>query len=161
MFGCHTLQCVNESTLIFINIIHLHSLLADVNCTTGDLRLVGGSNPLEGRVEICYYNQWGTVCDDSWSTFDARVVCRQLGYSPTSNTPIKLTDQNSQYVSAAATAFGSARFGAGSGPIVMDDVICTTTESRLIDCRANFNHNCVHSEDASVRCTLSTTGITK
>ena len=57
-----------------------------------------------------------------------------------------------------ATAFSSARFGAGSGPIVMDDVLCTSSESRLIDCPATFNHNCVHSEDASVRCTLSTTG---
>ena len=58
----------------------------------------------------------------------------------------------------AATAISFARFGAGSGPIVMDDVRCTSTESRLIDCPATFNHNCVHSEDASVRCTLSTTG---
>ena len=39
---------------------------------------------MEGRVEICYYNQWGTICDHSWSPFDARVVCGQLGYSSTS-----------------------------------------------------------------------------
>ena len=54
-------------------------------CARGDLRLVGGSSPLEGRLEVCYYNQWGTVCDDDWGTMDARVACRQLGYSGESN----------------------------------------------------------------------------
>ena len=42
------------------------------------VRLVGGEDDKEGRVEICYNNVWGSVCDDSWSTNDARVVCRQL-----------------------------------------------------------------------------------
>ena len=44
------------------------------------IRLVGGINETEGRVEICLGGQWGTVCDDQWGDVEARVVCRQLGY---------------------------------------------------------------------------------
>ena len=50
-------------------------------CNYGDVQLVGGSGPWEGRVEICVNNSWGTVCDDDWSNIDAIVVCAQLGYS--------------------------------------------------------------------------------
>ena len=54
-----------------------------VPCQDGDIRLRGGRNSTEGRVEICFNNQWGTVCDDFWSNNDGNVVCRQLGFSPT------------------------------------------------------------------------------
>ena len=53
--------------------------LISVLCRDGDIQLRGGQNSTEGRVEICFNNQWGTVCDDSWDARDAIVVCTQLG----------------------------------------------------------------------------------
>ena len=51
-------------------------------CTTGAVRLAAG-NSTEGRVELCYGNQWGTVCDYLWDLNEANMVCKQLGYSGT------------------------------------------------------------------------------
>ena len=89
----------------------------------------------EGRVEVCFNNTWGTVCDDFWGTADAQVVCRQLGYSTENSIP-----------------FTNAYFGQGTGPIHLDDVSCVGTESSLFNCIYVRNHNCDHSDDAGIRC---------
>lgn len=47
-------------------------------CQNGALRLVGGSVPYEGNVEVCFNGQWGTICHDRWDIFDAQTVCKIL-----------------------------------------------------------------------------------
>ena len=61
-----------------------------IACTDGDLRLSGGRNGTEGRVEMCSRSKWGTICGDLWDDIDAQVVCNQLGFSETGLLPYKV-----------------------------------------------------------------------
>ena len=99
----------------------------------GTVRLVGGSTPAEGRVEVYHLGIWGTVCSDGWDLLDARVVCLQLGYT---------------------TAIQTTVPGGGTGQIWYDDVACLGSETSLVDCRSNglATHNCFHFLDAGVVC---------
>jgi len=105
----------------------------------GAVRLVGCTS-VACRLEVQYQQQWGTVCDDSFSDADAAVACRSLGL-PT------------------AGAVQRQSFGGGSGPIWMDEVNCTGSELDITQCPRAVrpglpwgSHNCDHSQDVGVCC---------
>ena len=88
-------------------------------------------------MEVNYNGEWGTVCDDEWDATDAGVACRQLGFG------------------SSGSSYSHALFGQGSGPIWLDSVTCTGSESMLFNCvhlGINVTRSCSHSEDAGVRC---------
>ena len=116
------------------------TIISDLFFTKGQLRLVGGHSHTEGRLEIFLHGRWGTVCDDSWGMPDARVACRQLGFPGVTSALV--------------------RFRGGTGPILMDNVACRGTESRLASCRhaGVGRHNCRHHEDVGLVCAFSSGG---
>uniref|UniRef100_A0A4W4GEE7 SRCR domain-containing protein n=1 Tax=Electrophorus electricus TaxID=8005 RepID=A0A4W4GEE7_ELEEL len=97
------------------------------------VRLVNSSRPCTGRVEILHQGQWGTVCDDDWDMRDAAVVCRELGCGE------------------AVDVMGKAHFGPGSGPIWMNKVACSGSESTLKNC-GSIKHDCSHDSDVGLVC---------
>ena len=73
------------------------------------------------------------MCDDSWDTADAQVVCRQLGYPTNNSVPLKFGKQ-------------------GTRPVLLDDVKCTGDEPFFLRCKYSSGDNCSNYEESGVRC---------
>ncbi|KAL8621028.1 hypothetical protein ACOMHN_043518 [Nucella lapillus] len=56
----------------------------------GDVRLIRGRAHSAGTVLLYHKGRWGTVCDDKWNVTDSDVVCRQMGFSGSLRTPLKM-----------------------------------------------------------------------
>lgn len=73
--------------MVFSTALCIFSLLALVQAQSESqqpkiqLRLAGDKHKhYEGRLEVFYNNEWGTVCDDDFSIEAAHVACRELGF---------------------------------------------------------------------------------
>ena len=95
---------------------------------------VGSSSPA-GLLEIYINGEWGTICNDGFGDEEARVVCKQLGYTGGERAP-------------------QGTYGEGRGPIWLDDIDCSSDAETLSDCTHNGigEHNCGHDEDVGVEC---------
>ncbi|KAI8487041.1 hypothetical protein Bbelb_353010, partial [Branchiostoma belcheri] len=120
--------------------------LADIPVHQPQVRLMGGRFPWEGRVEVFYNGEWGTVCGRSyWSSQDANVVCRELGYGRSF-----ISNTNS--------------FGQGSGPVWIGRYNsrpdCTGNEMSIFNCLrgppGNVYWGCTHYYDVGIRCNINT-----
>ena len=121
----HILTHIQNVQYCFERILSCYHL---AECTNGEVRLVGGMVPSEGRVEVCLKGVWGTISDDGFTTHESAVVCKQLGYYP--NCKLALCCSYTTIftlfaVNADAYTLTNAFFGQGSGVIQMDSVECT------------------------------------
>ena len=98
------------------------------------VRLVGGNSHKEGRLEVYYNGRWGTVCNTGWDDNNANVVCAQLGYQLSKT---------------------SEEFKAGTGLILLDNVLCSKNDTTLANCGhygVGITVDCDHSKDIGIKC---------
>lgn len=131
-------------------------------CSDGAVRLVNGKNSLEGLLEVCFNNIWGTVCDNSFDSDDAQVICNQLSVpfeGECSCTHVNDCDRLMDVVKihtyvGAVVLNSTASFGSGVGPVFVESLRCDGSETSILDCsEVNLRRQfCTHDRDVSVRC---------
>ena len=118
------------------------------------LRLVGGTGDHEGRLEIGYMGEWGTVCDDYWTDVEAGVVCRILEFE------LGAVDNRGRTWDEQGRSlppnFGPTPAGVG---MLLDNVNCEGNETSLLACPRRGNpdvgkSDCRPSEAVGVQCRI-------
>lgn len=122
--------------LLTVLVVHLIlTLSCYVYSKALQIRLADG-NDQNGRLEVYANGQWGTVCDDGFRFHEAAVACRQLGFAN------------------AKTVYNTDKYGPGTGPIWLDNLLCYGNETNLLNCayKKLGIHDCIHAEDVGIGC---------
>ncbi|XP_053388125.1 scavenger receptor cysteine-rich type 1 protein M160-like isoform X2 [Mercenaria mercenaria] len=109
-----------------------------------DIQLKDNDAAFGGRVEILVNGTWGTICDTNFDFADARVICKMFGLKYNS------------FRKAYRPKRRFARVSIGSGPIYVNKLNCTGTESHINLCSYEISNHCTHYDDVAVFCTACT-----
>lgn len=121
----------------------------DTSCTTGDIRLVGGPNDYEGRVELCYNHMWGPI-DHFYNQNTANVVCRQLGHQPTGSLAYGGIFHFACNVYVGGMSVANSFYGTGPNPFIPLEIWCQSNGyDSLLDCNYYHYVESWHAGDAS------------
>ncbi|WAR23702.1 MLP-like protein [Mya arenaria] len=106
-----------------------------------DIRLADGNGPFDGRVEIFVGDTWGTICSDGFDMLDADFLCQTL---------------QRKYISfpsrSAQNFYRNFTNPRTSGPIFVDELDCSETETSINDCSFETMHDCTHLQDIYLNC---------
>ncbi|XP_019859820.1 PREDICTED: scavenger receptor cysteine-rich domain superfamily protein-like [Amphimedon queenslandica] len=133
------------------------------SCTTGDVRLLGGSTDNDGRVEVCVNNAWSSVCTSSgWNRQAAQVICNQVGDNFVCGQGNSRVDNN--LASVVCSELGYSRYGAKSATGLwynydlfnFFNIRCSGVESSILGCQYNTVGTCSSSSAIGVVCSHNT-----
>ena len=129
--------------------------MATAPAMAGELRLMDGTGDHEGRLEIRYKGQWGTVCDDYWTDVEAGVVCRILEFE------LGAVDNMGRTRDEGGRSLPPLYFGAADAGdrMWLDNVNCEGNETSLFACPRHGTlavgvHNCRPREAVGVQCRI-------
>ena len=86
-------QGLFTTLIVIMYTCHFSSAITS-RCENGAVRLADQRRPHSGRVEVCVGGEWLSMCAErffsiaDWTNQNARVVCRQLGYTDVEGTCI-------------------------------------------------------------------------
>ena len=110
-------------------------------CTEDSVRLVGGLNRFNGRIEICKEGNWAAVCKTGFGSDEASAVCSALGLKTSTvfTTLGQIFQQSTDQMQATYSLTAACSDGATCNFTSEVNSQCSETDKAGVFCLRNFS----------------------